>query len=88
MRHTGETKQYLHKRCSKHLSSIKNNKAEASAKNSFRKNHQFDLKQFKILAYETDYTKQYLLKMIHIKNDISNHIDIQNLPQIYSNLIN
>ena len=86
----GQTKNYLQNRINNHKNDIRNCKATtALATHALDNLHQFNFNETKILVHEQNYKKRLFLEMAHIvKNDtINNRTDINNLADIYNNLI-
>lgn len=88
----GQTSQYLHKRTSNHVNSIKNNLSQASAlaRHALDLEHNFNFQNAQVIAKENNFHKRAVLEMLHIKKNkdaINNKNDIQNLSHIYNNLI-
>ena len=75
-----------------HARSIKNYNANSTAlaQHAHTFKHTFDFNEVKILEHEKNFKKRLCLEMIHIKknnNSINFRTDIENLNDIYSNII-
>lgn len=88
----GQSKQYLHKRIYAHKYDIRTmNNSTALTKHATEQNHSFDFENVQILKREQNYFKRSIHEMIEIKkhrNAINNRTDIENLSEIYFNLLN
>ena len=87
-KYIGMTTQYLDSRLNVH----KYTKKTSTALHKHEKNekHKFDFSNTKILTQDRNYQKLLVKKMIQIKRDnlvVNNKQDINNLSQIYYNLI-
>ena len=88
----GQTCRFLHNRMLEHARSIKNynSNSTALALHAHKFKHNFDFSKVKILEHEQNIKKRLLLEMIHIqknKNSINFRTDIENLSDIYFNII-
>jgi hypothetical protein len=87
-KYIGMTTQYLENRLNGHK--YTKNASTALHKHEKNEKHEFDFSNTKILTQDSNYKKLLVKEMIHIKKD--NHVvndkqDINNLSQIYYNLI-
>jgi hypothetical protein len=83
------TTQYLENRINGHK--YTKNASTALHKHESKEKHEFNFSNAKILDKDPNYNKLLFKEMIYIKkekNIVNDKKDIQNLSQIYNNLIN
>ena len=86
----GQTKNYLQNRLNKHKNDIKRGlQKTALSSHAIENLHKFNFENTKILSQEENYNKRLFVEMAEIlkHNTVNFKTDINNLSQIYHNII-